>query len=160
MGSRSHVLSFRGITRLTIDNKGRVALPKHQRDRLEQGGVTELVISLDPDRCLVVYPAPLFYDLERQIMALSKSYPYNKMLQQTMVAFATPFELDSAGRMLLPADLRAEAGLDKKVVLIGQGKRLELWDERSWVDVSASWDETRKSTPADELPPGVADIEF
>lgn len=154
------MLRFRGITRLTVDSKGRVALPKLQREKLEKEGVRELVITLDPHRCLVIYPTPIWEELEPKIMALSKSNEYAVMLQRTLVAHATDFELDAAGRVLLSSDLRAESSIDRKVVLVGQGKKLELWDERAWEAESATWDGTLSGATAENMPAGLEDIEF
>ena len=55
-------------------------------------------------------------------------------MQRLLLGYATPLELDGNGRVLLPQTLRDYAGLEKKLMLIGQGKKLELWSEAGWYD--------------------------
>lgn len=141
-----------------MDVKGRVALPKPQRDRLEKDGIRDLVVTVDPDGCLAIYPAPLWDEIEARVMALPPTSKYVKVLQRLYVGFATDIELDTAGRMLVPTELRARASIDRKVVLIGQGKKLELWDERTWEDRSANWEQVVADAEAHELPAGIEEI--
>ena len=141
-----------------MDIKGRVALPKNQRDRLEKDGIRDLVVTVDPDGCLAIYPAPLWDEIEAKIMALPVTSKYVKVLQRLYVGYATDIELDTAGRMLLPTELRTRTNIDRKVVLIGQGKKLELWDERTWEDRSGNWEQLVASPEPGTLPPGIADI--
>ena len=143
-----------------MDIKGRVALPKHQRDRLEKDGIRDLVVTVDPDGCLAIYPAPLWDEIEAKIMALPGTNKYARVLQRLYVGFATDIELDTAGRMLLPTELRTRTNIDRKVVLIGQGKKLELWDERTWEDRSDNWEASVADAEPGTLPHGLEDISF
>ena len=143
-----------------MDIKGRVALPKHQRDRLEKDGIRDLVVTVDPDGCLVIYPAALWGEIEEKIMALRGTSKSVRVLQRLFVGFATDVELDTAGRMLLPTELRERTSIDRKVVLIGQGKKLELWDERTWEDRSANWEDAVANAEPGTLPQGLEDIAF
>lgn len=143
-----------------MDIKGRVALPKHQRDRLEKDGIRDLVVTVDPDGCLAIYPAPLWEEIEAKVMALPATNAYAKVLQRLLVGYATDVELDGAGRMLLPQDLRERTSIDRKVVLIGQGRKLELWDERTWDDNSKEWERTVTKPEPGSLPRGLEDISF
>jgi len=63
----------------------------------------------------------------------------SRLLQRLLIGHATEAELDSQGRILLPTMLRDYAGLDKKCVLIGQGKKFEIWDEQMWSDNQKAW---------------------
>ena len=141
-----------------MDIKGRVALPKHQRDRLEKDGIRDLVVTVLPDGCLAIYPEPLWGEIEAKVMALSATNKYAGILQRMLVGYATDVELDTAGRMLVPTDLRERTNIDRKVVLIGQGKKLELWDERTWEDRSANWESMISNAEPGTLPPGLEDI--
>ena len=143
-----------------MDIKGRVALPKHQRDRLEKDGIRDLVVTVDPDGCLAIYPAPLWDEIEAKVMALPGTNKYARVLQRLYVGFATDIELDTAGRMLLPTELRNRTNIDRKVVLIGQGKKLELWDERTWEDRSDNWEQAVADAEPGTMPHGLEDISF
>ena len=143
-----------------MDIKGRVALPKHQRDRLDRDGIRDLVITIDPDGCLVIYPAPLWDEIESKIMALPGTNKRTKVLKRLFVGYASDVELDTAGRMLLPSDLRDAVSIDRKVVLIGQGKKLELWDERTWDERSKEWAKMIDDPDLDAPPAGLEDIAF
>jgi len=125
-------MRFRGITKLSVDAKGRVAVPKAHRDRLQKDGIRELVVTADPSRCLLVYPTPIWHEIEEKLITIPNSSPQARMFQRLYVGYATDIELDSTGRILLPTELREYAGIDRKAVLIGQGKKFELWDERTW----------------------------
>jgi len=144
-----------------VDIKGRIALPKHQRDRLEKDGIRDLVVTVDLDGCLAIYPAALWDEIESKIMALPPGNSrYVRLLQRLFVGFATDIELDTAGRMLVPTDLRERANIDRKVVLIGQGQKLELWDERTWDTDSKDWAKMITEAEVGALPPGLAEIHF
>ncbi|MFK8079223.1 MAG: division/cell wall cluster transcriptional repressor MraZ [Granulosicoccus sp.] len=124
---------FRGLTKLSVDAKGRVAMPKAHRDVLDESGVVELVVTASPARCLNVYAKDAWIELEKKLMAAPniKSKAVQK-LQRLYVGYATPVELDGSGRMLLTSELRSFAGIDRKAMLVGQGEKFELWDESRW----------------------------
>lgn len=124
---------FRGLTKLSVDAKGRVAVPKAHRDALLESGVTELVVTASPSKCLYVLAKDEWLELEQKIMAMPnvKSKAVLR-IQRLYVGHATMVELDGTGRMLLSAELRAFAGIDRKAMLVGQGKKLEIWDEARW----------------------------
>ena len=153
-------MRFRGITKLSIDAKGRLAMPKNHRDRLDENGVKELVVTADPGRCLVVYPRPIWEDVEQKLNELPNSSRATRAIQRLYIGYATDIELDGTGRMLLPNELREYAGLDRKAVLIGQGKKFELWDEHTWNIESEKWkQEVNEMDPAD-MPVELQNISF
>lgn len=124
---------FRGLTKLSVDAKGRVAMPKAHRDTLEQSGIVELVVTASPSRCLNVFAQQDWLELEQKIMAAPNVTSKGvQKLQRLYVGYATPVELDGTGRMLLSSELRAFSGIDRKAMLVGQGKKFELWDEGRW----------------------------
>ena len=143
-----------------MDIKGRVALPKHHRDRLEKDGIRDLVVTVDPDGCLAIYPAPLWDEIEAKIMSLPGTNRYARLLQRLYVGYATDIELDTAGRMLLPTELRERTKIERKVVLIGQGKKLELWDDRTWTTRFEQSDLEAFQVEATALPAGLEDIQL
>ena len=153
-------MRFRGITKLSIDAKGRLAMPKNHRDRLEENGVHELVVTADPSRCLLVYPKPVWEEVEKKLNELPNSTRATRAIQRLFIGYATDIDLDNNGRMLLPAELREYASLDRKGVLIGQGKKFELWDERTWEIESEKWkQEVADMDPAD-MPVELQNISF
>jgi MraZ protein len=116
-----------------MDSKGRLAMPARQREPLlsECGG--KVVVTIDTQSsCLAIYPLPEWERIERDIQGLPALKPAVKRFQRLMLGYATDLELDGNGRMLLPQPLREYARLDKKLVLVGQGNKLELWSESLW----------------------------
>ena len=142
---------FRGVQHINMDAKGRLAMPARQREPLlsECGG--QVVVTIDTQSaCLAIYPLPEWERIEREIQNLPALKPAVKRFQRLMLGYATDLELDGNGRMLLPQSLREYARLDKKLVLVGQGNKLELWSEDLWL---AERDQAlQDSGPEAELP--------
>ena len=125
---------FRGVQHINMDAKGRLAMPARQREPLLYECNGQLVVTIDTQsRCLFIYPLPEWEKIEREIQDLPALNPAVKRFQRLVIGYATDLELDGSGRMLLPAPLREYAQLDKKLVLVGQGKKLELWAEELWL---------------------------
>ncbi|MHB1300991.1 MAG: division/cell wall cluster transcriptional repressor MraZ [Burkholderiales bacterium] len=123
---------FHGSTQLNLDSKGRLAIPAKYKDALMASCAGRLVVTADPDRCLLVYPQQEWEPIQKKLMGLSSFNPKTRALQRLLVGYAEGVEMDGAGRILLPSTLREYAGLEKRVVLAGQGNRLELWEEAAW----------------------------
>lgn len=130
---------FRGVTQLSLDAKGRLVMPTRYRDRIAERSQGRLVVTVDRDQCLLLYPLPDWDDIERKLMALPSLNERSRQLQRLMVGYATDVEIDKHGRLLLPPKLREFAGLTRAAVLIGQGNRFELWDEARWNERSDQW---------------------
>jgi len=130
---------FRGINNLALDAKGRMAMPARYRDRLMETCGGRLIVTVDKDRCLLVYPLPEWEIIEAQLIALPSLNKQARLLQRLLIGHATEVELDSQGRILLPTILREYAGMEKKLVLIGQGKKFEIWDEQIWSEKQQIW---------------------
>lgn len=123
---------FRGPNKLSVDAKGRVAMPKAHRDVLLENGMTELIITGSPAGCLNVYMKDDWLELEQQLMALPNISEKVQRLQRIFVGNATLVELDGTGRILLTSELRTLAGIDRKAMLVGMGTKFEIWDEGRW----------------------------
>jgi MraZ protein len=123
---------FRGVTALTLDSKGRLAMPARYREALQLRSSGKLVVTADSASCLLVYAATDWEPIQQRLMSLSSFNARTRDLQQLLVGNASDVELDGAGRILIPGPLRKFAGLDKDVALVGQGTRFELWDEAKW----------------------------
>jgi MraZ protein len=122
---------FRGIARLALDAKGRLAIPSRNRASLANGS-GRIVITADHSRCLLVYPVDAWEPIQSRLMALSSFDERIRALQRLLVGYADDVDIDAAGRVLVPPPLREFASLGKDVVLVGQGQRLELWDAAAW----------------------------
>jgi len=143
---------FRGATKVTLDAKGRMVMPTRYRERLAERGGPGLVITIDRDQCLLIYPLPDWEEIERKLMRLPTLNEHARRLQRLMVGHATDLELDGHGRLLLPPKLREFAHLDRNAMLIGQGNRFELWDEQRWDERREQWlngEESSMSLPAE-----------
>jgi len=130
---------FRGINNLALDAKGRMAIPARYRERLMETCGGRLIVTVDKDGCLLVYPLPEWEIIESQLIALPSLDKQARLLQRLLIGHATEVELDSQGRILLPTMLREYASMDKKLVLIGQGKKFEIWDDQVWNDKQQTW---------------------
>ncbi len=137
---------FRGSNPLTLDAKGRMVMPTRYRERLEERCGGKLVVTVDRMQCLLLYPYPDWEEIERKLMKLPSMNAQARQLQQMMVGNATELDLDSHGRILLPANLREFAFLTRDAVLLGQGVRFELWDEARWGKRCGEWISTDGNT--------------
>lgn len=127
---------FHGSAQLSLDSKGRLAIPAKYRDGLMVACEGRLVVTADPDRCLLVYPRQEWDPIQKKLMGLSSFNQKTRALQRLLVGYAEDVEMDGVGRILLPSTLREYAALEKRVVLAGQGNRLELWEESRWLELS------------------------
>lgn len=130
---------FRGANKLTLDTKGRMVMPTRYRERIAERSQGRLVVTVDRDQCLLIYPLADWEEIERKLMALPTLNEQARRLQRLMVGHATDLEIDSHGRVLLPPKLREFAGLTRAALLIGQGNRFELWDEARWNERREEW---------------------
>ena len=148
---------FRGATKITLDAKGRMAIPTRYRERLAARCDGQIIVTVDKDHCLLVYPLPDWEELERKLVRLPSMNKAARRLVRIMVGYATEVEADASGRILVSRELREFASLDKHAVLIGQGNKFELWDEQTWNDKREAWLEIDDDG---ELPPDLESIAF
>ncbi|RLA39244.1 MAG: cell division/cell wall cluster transcriptional repressor MraZ [Gammaproteobacteria bacterium] len=131
---------FRGSNEINMDTKGRMAIPARYRDALmsEFDGSLVATISIT-DTCLFIYPRPEWEEMEVKIARMSTFNKDTRRLQHLLIGNARDLDLDGSGRVLIPQELREYAKLDKKVTLVGQSHRLELWDTESWNSNRKAW---------------------
>lgn len=142
---------FRGVNTISLDSKGRLAMPSRYRDQLVGDFAGRLVATIDPmAKCLLLYPIDVWEEIQKKIEGLSSFNPDARRFQRMMIGYATDLELDGSGRVLLPQVLRSHAELDKQVALVGQGKKLELWSETNWEEQRTLW--MSQQTAGGELP--------
>jgi MraZ protein len=131
---------FRGVNHITMDAKGRIALPVKQRELLQAFCGGQLVVTIDiQSRSLMVYPLSTWENIERELQDLPAMNPDVRRVQRLLIGYASDLEFDGSGRVLLPQSLRDYASLEKKLVLVGQGKKLELWSEEVWLSERDKW---------------------
>lgn len=123
---------FRGVATLSLDTKGRFAVPSKYRDVLLAQGDGRVVVTADPSKCLLLYPLLEWEPIEKKLNSLSGFNTQIRSLQRLLIGNAAELELDATGRILLPAMLREFAALEKNVVMVGQGAKFELWNESRW----------------------------
>ncbi|NNE62902.1 MAG: division/cell wall cluster transcriptional repressor MraZ [Gammaproteobacteria bacterium] len=141
---------FRGDSSLSLDAKGRLVLPAKYRERLSESCNSQIVVTIDTDQpCLLMYPLDEWEKIEEKIDALPSFNPATRRIQRLLIGHATDGEVDANGRFLLSSTLREYAQLTKKVVLIGQGKKFEIWDEANWSQSKEDWlsDQTTSEMP-------------
>lgn len=131
---------FRGINAVNLDAKGRMAMPVRYRTQLQEEAQGQLVITIDTEeKCLLLYPLPMWEEIEKKIEALPSFNQITRRIQRLLIGHATEMELDGNGRILVPPLLREYAKLDKRVILVGQGKKFEIWDEKLWNGDRENW---------------------
>ena len=116
-----------------------MAMPTRYRERLVELCASELVITVDKDHCLLIYPKPTWQVIEEKLMELPSFDEASRNLQRLYIGNAHDIDMDGQGRVLLPQELRRFANLDKKVALVGQINKFELWDEETWNGNCADW---------------------
>jgi transcriptional regulator MraZ len=134
---------FRGFNKISIDNKGRLAVPSRYRELISVQAENSLVITLNPlDRSLWLYPLPEWDVIEDKLASLSDFDKQSRRTKQMMRGYATDCQLDSQGRILIPKELRSYSDLTKQAVILGQGNKFEIWNEKAWEAQRDEWLET------------------
>lgn len=124
---------FRGATSISIDSKGRIAIPTRYRAELLEHHHGALVCTVDIRQpCLLLYPLHEWEKVEQKLLALSNFDPTQRRIQRVMQGFATECEMDSAGRILLSPTLRQHAQLEQQIMLVGQLNKFEIWQDQQW----------------------------
>ncbi|MBU0901349.1 MAG: division/cell wall cluster transcriptional repressor MraZ [Gammaproteobacteria bacterium] len=124
---------FRGANAISLDAKGRLAMPSRYRDELVSRCAGQLIVTIDAiDPCLCVYPLSEWELIEAKLRELASFREENRRLQRLLIGNAVDLELDASGRFLVPPRLREYAKLDKRAMLVGQLNKFQLWDEDAW----------------------------
>ena len=130
---------FRGISNLSIDVKGRASMPQRYRSDFSIKNKSKLIITADKDKCLLIYTQSNWSVIEKKLSNLPSYNKEARFIQRLLIGYATESEIDSQGRFLIPNPLREYAGIQKKIVLLGQGNKFELWSENTWNKNMKSW---------------------
>lgn len=125
---------FRGATSVSLDSKGRLAVPTRYRAEILEQNEGQMVCTVDIRQpCLLLYPLNEWEIIEQTLHGLSNFEPDQRRLQRVMLGYATECSLDKSGRILLSPTLRNHIKLDKNIMLVGQLNKFEIWSEEAWL---------------------------
>ncbi|WAC75978.1 MULTISPECIES: division/cell wall cluster transcriptional repressor MraZ [Roseateles] len=141
---------FQGASALALDAKGRLTVPARHREVLQALCNGELTLTKHPEGCLMVFPRPAWEQFRDRVAALPMSAAGWK---RVFLGNAQDVEIDSAARVLVAPELRAAAGLQKDVMLLGMGSHFELWDAQAYAAHEAA-------VMQSELPDALKDFSF
>ena len=131
---------FRGFSSVSLDSKGRIAIPSRYRKRLMDDAGGCLVLTINPlDRSLWLYTSPDWKLIEEKLADLPEFDRQSRKTKTMMWGHATDCQLDTHGRILVPAELRDYARIDKQAVILGQGNKFEIWNRESWEEEREQW---------------------
>ena len=137
---------FRGISSINLDDKGRLAVPTRYREELQECCERQMIVTVAVNErcigepgCLWLYPLPEWEHLEETINKLPTLNKTAVKLKRFLIGNASECEMDGQGRLLLPEKLRKFAGMDKKIVLVGQLNKFEIWSEDAWIAKEQEW---------------------
>ena len=125
---------FRGRYEYTIDSKGRVSVPSKFREILNQQYDDRLVIT-NYDHCLVAFPYQEWSLMEEKVKTLPTLSKDTRAFLRFFYSSGIDCEIDKQGRLLIPQSLRDYANLQKDVILVGEGKKIEIWAKERWEEV-------------------------
>jgi MraZ protein len=145
---------FEGAAALSLDAKGRLAIPARHREALLAAGEGSLVLTAHPHHCLLLYPSPAWQPIRDQFLKVSSLDPRTASIKRVLVGNARTEELDSAGRILVAPELREYAQFEKTVYLVGMGPHFEIWSEAGW----KRQNELAAEALAGDLPPGLGGL--
>jgi MraZ protein len=144
---------FQGTAALSLDAKGRLTVPSRHRDALlQQSSPPRLVLTAHPDGCLLLYPASAWEPIRDRVLRFPALDARFSVWKRLLVGFAEEVEIDAAWRVLISPELRKFAGLEKPVMLVGQGGHFEIWNDDTWEH------QTQQMRAQTQLPPGMEDF--
>jgi len=121
---------FHGATVITLDAKGRVAIPTRHRSALAEAG--KVVLTAHPDGCVLIYPPAEWEPVRARVEAFPSFDPRASWWKRLLLGFDEHVAPDGSGRVLLPPALRLHAKLEREAMMVGQGHYFELWDSCVW----------------------------
>ena len=154
-------VSFRGVSACNVDAKGRFAMPTKYRESFQETSSSKCVITIDTeDDCLLLYPLQVWEEIEASLQSLPSLNRKVRRIQRLLIGHASEVEIDAQGRVLLPTILRQFAHVKKKMMVVGQGKKFELWSEENWLSACKAWLEQGKTMQkeGEEIPDELSSI--
>ena len=151
---------FRGTSAITLDNKNRLTMPTRYRGEIIADSQGKMVCTIDLQYpCLLLYPLPEWEEIELKLCELSSMNRAERLAQQKLLGNASDCELDKNGRLLISGPLRQHAGLDKNIILVGQLRKFEIWNEEAW-QTQMNVDISNISPSEIELPERLLDLQL
>lgn len=147
---------FSGDSYLSVDDKGRLAIPAKYRDGLRDSCASQMVITVDPgskERCLLLYPQNEWRSVVEQLKTMPNANPDANTFRRLFVGRSVQLDMDKQGRILLPGKHREYASLSSQVVLVGLINKFEIWDETLWNERCDTWGEDLDLTAMDAESP-------
>ena len=126
------MIGFLGEYEATLDAKGRFLLPVGFKKQLPEEGPTQFVINRGFEKCLSLYPMKSWEPIFTRISQLDEFEPEVRQFRRYFLNGAIMVELDSAGRLLIPPNLKEYAGLDKDIILASTVDKIEIWDKSKY----------------------------
>jgi len=144
--------TFHGATVVTLDAKGRLAIPTRYREAL-LADAKHLVLTAHPEGCVLLYPPAAWEPVRVQAQSFPSFHPQASWWKRLLLGFEEHVAPDGSGRILLSGALRLHARLERDAMLVGQGHYFELWDSGRW---DAKLAQALAGTPS--APPGMEDF--
>ena len=145
---------FQGSTALSLDAKGRLAIPARHREALVAASGGQLVLTAHPHDCLLLYPASAWEPIRDKVLAAPSMDRRSAAIKRRLVGYARDETLDSSGRLLVAPELRGVAKFEKQVWFVGQGTHFEIWSDALW----RQQEEVFLGMNEESLPPGLEDL--
>ena len=145
---------FQGAASLSLDAKGRIAIPARHREALAAAANGRLIVTAHPHRCLLLYPEPAWEPIRDKVLEASSFNRQAAAIKRLLVGNAREECMDAAGRLLIAPELRQFAQLEKQVWLVGQGSHFEIWSDVGWQQQQ----EAVFALGEQFLPPGLEDL--
>ena len=144
---------FYGSHAINMDAKGRIAIPARVRELLQECCQGCVVLTAHTEnRCLHMFPKTYWQEILPTVEMLPSFNKISRRAKLLLIGHASELDMDGNGRILVPPTLREYGGLEKKLLLVGQGKGLELWDEEKFIEyIDTAADE-------DEIPEGMRNL--
>lgn len=122
-------MMFSGAITVSLDSKGRLAIPTRYREVMLEGMVCTIGLH---DPCLMLYPIEEWILIEQKLAKLSTMNEIERRIVRLLLGHASECSMDNAGRILISNTLRQYAQLDKNIMFVGQSNKFEIWDEAKW----------------------------
>jgi MraZ protein len=142
---------FLGEFEATLDAKGRFLLPAGFKKQLPEEESTRFVINRGFEKCLALYPVKNWEPLFAEISKLNDFDPRVREFRRHFLNGATFVEPDTAGRLLVPPNLKEHAGLEKDIVLVAAVNKIEIWDSNKYKQLFESFSPDAFSNLANEV---------
>ena len=133
---------FIGEYEHSVDVKGRIIMPSKLRENIGE----KFIITKGLDKCLFAYSKSEWANFEEKLKTLPLTNKNARDFVRFFLSGAVECEIDKQGRFLVPSNLRTYANIDKEIVIIGVGTRLEIWNKESWTNYSSE-----ENISADEI---------